>query len=172
MADNPNTDGSIQETGGVPVLHMTVSPSNNVQAPVDKTLSISEMAADAKATGDAINNLGAAIEEEIAELAADVVPKSWIDTSLTQAGRVAEAKTVGDAINNIIQAIASLTNMTYPVGSIYMTTLESVPETFGGTWIEILVPVTWNDLKKGTRNYVEITETPPERTVHFFLRVE
>lgn len=172
MADNPNTDESIQETGGVPVLHMTVSPSNNVQAPVDKTLSISEMAADAKATGDAINNLGAAIEEEIAELAADVVPKSYIDTSLTQEGHVAEAKSVGDAIQEILEAIASLTNMTFPVGSIYMTTAESVPVTLGGTWIEILMPVTWNDLKKGTRNYVEITETPPERTVHFFLRIE
>lgn len=170
MADNPNTDESIQETGGVPVLHMTVSPSQNVQTPVDKTLSISEMAADAKATGDAINNLGSALEEEIAELAADVIPKSWIDSTLTHEGQVAESKAVGDAISEILAAIASLTNMTFPVGSIYMTTAENVPVTLGGTWVEILMPVTWNDLKKGSRTYAELGENPPERTVHFFLR--
>lgn len=172
MADNPNTDESIRENGGIPVLHMTVSPSNNVQTPVDKTLSIPEMAADAKATGDAINNLGAALEDEIAELAADVVPKNWIDSSLSIEGQVAESKSVGDAISNILEAISSLTNMTFPVGSIYMTTAESVPETLGGTWVEILMPMTWNDLKKGTRNYVELGENPPERMVHFFLRTE
>lgn len=172
MADNPNTEESIRENGGVPVLHMTVSPSQNVQTPVDKTLSISEMAADAKATGDAINNLGSALEEEITDLAADVIPKNWIDTSLSEAGMVAESKAVGDAISEILEAIASLTNMTFPVGSIYMTTAESVPATLGGTWVEILMPVTWNDLKKGTRNYTEVGEDPPERTVHFFLRTE
>ena len=170
MADNPNTDESIQETGGVPVLHMTVSPSQNVQTPVDKTLSISEMAADAKATGDAINNLGSALEEEIAELAADVIPKSWIDDTLTEEGQVAEAKTVGDAIREIQNTISSLSNITYPVGSIYMTVESSVPSTFGGTWVEILIPVTWNDLKKGSRNYAELGDNPPDRTVHFFLR--
>ena len=172
MADNPNTDGSIQESGGVPVLRMTVSPSQVIQSPVDKTLSISEMPADAKATGDAINNLGSALEEEISELAADVIPKSWIDTTLTGEGQVAEAKTVGDALASIREAISSLTNMTFPVGSIYMTTETTVPETLDGTWVEILMPMTWNDLKKGTRSYTELGENPPDRTVHFFLRTE
>lgn len=172
MADNPNTEESIQETGGVPKLHMTVSPSSVVQAPVDKTLSISEMPADAKATGDAIRNLGSALEDEIVELAADVIPKTWIDKTLSEDGMVAEAKTVGDAIATINETISSLTNQTFPVGSIYMTTNTYVPSSLGGTWVEILMPMTWNDLKKGTRNYVEIGEVQPERTVHFFLRTE
>lgn len=172
MADNPNTDESIQESGGVPVLRMTVSPSQVVQSPVDKTLSISEMPADAKATGDAINNLGEALRDEITDLAADVIPKTSIDRSLLVDGAVAEAKTVGDALASIRESIASLTNMTFPVGSIYMTTETTVPETLGGTWVEILMPMTWNDLKRGGRNYTELGQNPPERNVHFFLRTE
>lgn len=170
MADNPNTDESIQESGGVPVLRMTVSPSQVIQSPVDKTLSISEMPADAKATGDAINNLGEALRDEIANLAADVIPKTSIDRSLLVDGAVAEAKTVGDALASIRESIASVS--TFPVGSIYMTTETTVPETLGGTWVEILMPMTWNDLKRGTRNYAELGQDTPERTVHFFLRTE
>lgn len=159
MADNPNTDGNIHETGGIPELWMTVSPAQNVQAPVDKTLSISEMAADAKATGDAINNLGSLLEEEISDLASDVIPKAWITTTLTESGKVADAKAVGDAIKDM-----------YPVGSIYMTIESTIPSSFSGIWTEILLPMTWNDLKNGTRSYASIGLNPPEHTVHFFLR--
>ena len=102
MPDNPNTEGSIQESGGVPVLNMTVSASQTVQAPVDPTLSISEMAADAKATGDAINNLGTLLEQEISDLSADVVLKSMIDATLTQEGEVADAKATGEAIAAVL----------------------------------------------------------------------
>ena len=42
----------------------------------------------------------------------------------------------------------------------------------GGTWVEILMPMTWNDLKRGSRSYAELGQNPPERTVHFFLRME
>lgn len=171
MADNPNTDESIRGTGGIPVLQMTVSPSNNVQTPVDKTLSISEMAADAKATGDAINNLGSLLEEEITDLAADVIPKAWIDNTLTEEGQVAESKTVGDALAEIRATIATMVNVTYPVGSIYTTTEASVPVAFGGTWQEILITTTWNDLRNGTKHYAPVPGTAPERTVHYFLRI-
>lgn len=63
----PNTESSIQETG-IPTLTMEVSPSTEVQWPVDATLSIAEEAADAKATGDAINDLQA----DIADLAEEI----------------------------------------------------------------------------------------------------
>lgn len=57
-----HTDDSIQEIG-IPVLEMEVEPSNEVQWPVDATLSIPEEAADAKAVGDAVNDLQASIAE-------------------------------------------------------------------------------------------------------------
>ena len=100
MSENTNAN----ENPGTPTLFMTVSPAQIVQAPVDKTLSIQEMAADAKATGDAINNLGDALEQEIEELAADVVLKSMIDASLTTSGNAADAKATGDAIEALAQA--------------------------------------------------------------------
>lgn len=108
MADNENTN----ENTGTPVLFMTVSPSQTVQAPVDSTLSIHEMAADAKATGDAIENLGSTLEQSIADLAADVVLKTMIDTTLAISGDAADAKATGDAISSLAettsQAIAAI----------------------------------------------------------------
>lgn len=103
MADT-NTAENILENG-IPRIQMRVSPSQNVQTPVDKTLSISEMAADAKATGDAINNLGSLLEGEIEDLAADVLLKTWVSSA-------------------------------YPVGSVYCTAGNSVPEAIGGTWTD------------------------------------
>lgn len=131
----PNTEQSILEEG-IPVLNFEISPSQVIYAPVDKTLSISEMPADAKATGEAIANL-----------AAD--------------------------ISDLEEEISEITGMTYPVGSIYMTVNDHVPESFGGVWKEILLPMTWSDLKKGTRSHTELEEgQDPARTVHFFLRIE
>lgn len=101
MPENPNTDASIQETG-LPVLQMTVSAGQTVQAPVDKTLSISEMPADAKATGDAINNLGSLLEQEISDLTTDVVLKSMVDNTLSVTGYAADAKATGDAIYAVL----------------------------------------------------------------------
>lgn len=48
-----NTDDSLRENG-LPNITMTVSAGNTVQAPIDTTLTIAGMGADAKATGDAI----------------------------------------------------------------------------------------------------------------------
>ena len=143
MAD-PNTEQSIINEG-IPTLTFRVSPSEVIYAPVDKTLSISEMPADAKATGDAIQNVSDNLGEDIAELGADIAA--------------------------IQETISSLSNLFYPVGSVYMTTSASVPERFTGTWVEIAMPMTWNDLKRGTRSWVEL-EDDPDRTLHFFLRTE
>ena len=63
----PNTENNIQDTG-IPTLTMTVSASQEVQWPVDDTLSISEMAADAKATGDAIADVEAALADVESEI--------------------------------------------------------------------------------------------------------
>lgn len=50
---------------GVPEVTFEVEVSNVVQTPVDDTLSIAGMAADAKATGDAIDAAKAELQEEI-----------------------------------------------------------------------------------------------------------
>ena len=53
---------------GIPEVSFTLEVSNVQQAPVDDTLSISGMAADAKATGDAIAEAKADLQEEIDDL--------------------------------------------------------------------------------------------------------
>lgn len=131
----PNTEESINETGGVPEIEMEMEVYGMVQTPVDPTLSIPEQAADAKATGDAIE----AVAADLADLAADVA----------------------DLPENVLDSV-------YPVGSIYISTSSTEPE-FPGVWTEILIPLTWNDAKNGTRSYTTGTGTG---SVHFWLRTE
>lgn len=56
--------------------------------------------------------------------------------------------------------------MYYPVGSIYISTSSTAP-TFGGTWVEIVMPATWGDIEDGTRSYKNGTGTG---TIHFWKR--
>ena len=64
-----NTQSSIDD--GIPEVTFTVRAAEVVQAPIDDTLSVSGMAADAKATGDAIADAKADLQEEI-----DALPTS------------------------------------------------------------------------------------------------
>ena len=66
MSENTNTQTSIDD--GIPEVSFTLSVSETQQAPVDSTLSISGMAADAKATGDAIEAAKEDLQEEIDDL--------------------------------------------------------------------------------------------------------
>ena len=65
-----NTPSSIDD--GIPEVSFTVEVSNVQQTPVDDTLSISGMAADAKATGDAIEEAKADLQTEIDALETDI----------------------------------------------------------------------------------------------------
>ena len=54
----------------------------------------------------------------------------------------------------------------FPVGSIYMSVSANAP-TFGGTWVEIKMPMTWGDLEDGNRSYINGAGSG---TVHFWRR--
>ena len=62
----------VNSTEGIPEVDFQIEVSNVVQTPVDDTLSIEGMAADAKATGDAIDAAKAELQEEIDAVDADV----------------------------------------------------------------------------------------------------
>ena len=63
MSEVNSTPESIDE--GIPEVGFTLEVHNTQQAPIDDTLTISGMAADAKATGDAIDAAKAELQEEI-----------------------------------------------------------------------------------------------------------
>ena len=63
-----NTSSPESIDDGIPEVSFTLQVSETVQAPIDDTLSIEGMAADAKATGDAIAAAKAELEDEIDQI--------------------------------------------------------------------------------------------------------
>ena len=61
-------ENSIEETPGIPEISLQIEVMDTVEAPVDTTLSIAGQAADAKATGDAINALETSLTQAVAAL--------------------------------------------------------------------------------------------------------
>ena len=179
MSENNNnqqnqTEESIADIG-IPEISLELSTSEMTTRPTDKTLTADGEPADAKATGDRIS----AAEETIADLGADVsgileeidtfVTTDMIDATLTAEGGAADAKATGDAIAAAVVTAATIAAL-YPVGSVYVTTLASVPRSITGTWQEITVSATWADLKNGTRGYALLPTGTQPGTLHFFLR--
>ena len=190
----PNTEQSIENTGGVPEIELEMEVSGMTQTAVDKTLSIADMAADAKATGDAIQ----AVAEDLADLGADVADiEQWTGEDIplnTQEGAPTVAEAVGsntERVNaieawtgeniplnseenapTIAEAVASVFANLYPVGSLYVTAAEELPEVIGasGTWVEVAIPLTWGDIKNGSRSYVETETGFTPGNLHFWLR--
>lgn len=70
MSEVNTTPESIDD--GIPEVSFTLEVSETVQAPIDDTLSISGMAADAKAVGDALAAQKTELEEEIEDIAVNV----------------------------------------------------------------------------------------------------
>lgn len=146
--------------------------------------------------GADISGLEARVEQTETTLSQNVLMKADMDDTLTKDGQPADAAAVGEAISDakekastdLTQAITTLTqsvtdqittgfnnitNGMFPVGSIYMTINTDVPAALPGTWVEILMPLTWRDVNAGTRSYITADQTTvPTRTVHYFLRTE
>jgi hypothetical protein len=149
MSEVNNTPSSIDD--GIPEVSFTLEVSQIQQTPVDTTLSISGMAADAKATGDAI-----------------AAAAQTAQTNLQNA-----VATLNQAIEAIDTGVDSVPGKLFPVGSIYVSTSATAP-TFGGAnwqWQEIMLPVTQGDLMDGSRSYAAKGEEDTPGTLHFWLRI-
>lgn len=163
MPSNGSTEQNVQDsingTGGIPLIEMSMEVSGMTQTAVDKTLSITDMAADAKATGDAIRD----VADDLTNLATDVSDiQQWTGEDI---------RVNTESSKTVAEAIASVTGDTYPVGSIFMTTSDATPP-FDGTWVEIAITATWAQLKTGKRDYAELASGDTGGTVHFWLRTE
>lgn len=155
-----STEESIEETGGVPEIEMEVEVYGMVQTAVDKTLSIEDMAADAKATGDAIADVAADLSDAVDNITAI---QAWTGEDLEVSSE--DETTIADAITNVFANL-------YPVGSLYVTAADELPDTISGigTWVEVAIPLTWGDIKNGTRSYEETESGFTPGNLHFWLR--
>lgn len=92
---NNNTPASIDD--GIPEVNFELEVSNVIQTPVDDTLSIEGMAADAKATGDAIAAAKAELQEEIdaVDTGVDSVPGRLFPVGAIYVSTSATAPTFG-----------------------------------------------------------------------------
>lgn len=136
---------------GIPEVHFSMEVFNTVQTPVDPSLSVTGMAADAKATGEAIQQVKTDIDEDIQAL----------------------NETVDQKISEIGTSVGNIYGLLFPVGSIYVTTADT-PPAFGGNlwrWQEIKIPATWGDLEEGYRSFLTLSSSDTPGNVHFWLRI-
>lgn len=156
MAD---TEQSILDIGGIPEIDEDIEVFGMTQAEVDKTLTLEDCAADAKAVGDRFGNVEADIvdlDEKVREI------ENWTGEDILL--KPNDEQTVAGAIEELQDS--TIQNV-YPIGSIYMSTIAEAPSFLGTVWEEILITATWTQLKNGMRSHVAGTSTG---TVHFWVR--
>ena len=145
---------------GVPEIELEVEVSGMTAYPTDKTLSIEDMAADAKVVGDKFNDL----EADVADLGVDVgAIQEWTGADIPVNAEQG-APTIAEVLNGI-------TSDAWPVGSIYMTISDEEPP-FAGTWEEVVLTATIAQLKNGKRGYAALEEGETGGDVHFWIRTE
>ncbi len=67
MPNEQSVQESIESTGGIPVISVSLEVSGMTAYPTDKTLNIADMAADAKEVGDRLDVIEAAISGIVGE---------------------------------------------------------------------------------------------------------
>ena len=91
-----------------------------------------------------------------------------VDATLSISGEAADAQATGNAIAALQTTMNAAIAALFPIGSIYISTSSTSPA-FYGTWVEIVIPTTYVDLKNGMRSYVNGTGTG---NLHFWRRTE
>lgn len=109
---------------------------------------------------------GAMVTGSIQDMAGQTVTPTRSQQTISTNGKHMTGNIVVDAIPNTYYTAEEALNLLFPVGSIYMSTSSTAP-TFGGTWVETKLPLTWNDVENGTRSYSDGAGTG---TVHFWRR--
>lgn len=109
MSEVNNTPSSIDD--GIPEVSFTIQVSNEVQVPIDDTLTISGQAADAKATGDAIAAAKAELEAEIEAIdtGVDSVPGKLFPVGSVYVSTSSTAPTFGGANWNWVEIMLPVT---------------------------------------------------------------
>ena len=95
-----------------------------------------------------------------------------VDKTLSIPDMAADAKAVGDATADIESAVADHFSNMYPVGSVYITSAETLPQVIStiGTWEEIAMPLRLTDIRNGSRTYIEPEEGFVPGNLHLWMR--
>lgn len=190
----PDTEQSLIDTPGIPEVEllvdvlnapeivMQVEVSGMTKTEVDKTLSIEDCAADAKATGQAIANVAAALadyEEEVdSRTAADIpyddsqspnsIQEEIEEVALDLHGQIEEVSgDVQSVADDLSGFQTDVYDLLYPIGSIYFSNSAIAPNFPGTYWVEVVKSATVAQIKAGTTGYTQGTGAGP---VHYWLR--
>lgn len=110
---------------------------------------------------------GAPITGTIQDMAGQSVTPTRQQQTISTNGKHMTGDIVIAAIPNTYYTQEEALELFYPVGSIYISTSSTAPS-FGGTWEEVIVKQTWDQLKHGYRDYFAGENTG---NLHYWKRI-